>query len=91
MNVSIIEGFHQPATKTIKENTFYEQKAYADFEGPYPVEFKIALNAPVDAYPIGSDYELDPSSYKVNQYGNLELDRFNIKLRRKSQAMKKVS
>jgi hypothetical protein len=91
MNVSILEGFHLPTTKTIKENTFYEQKAYADMGGAFPVEFKLPLNSPVEANPIGSDYELDPASFKINQYGNLEIDRFNIKLRRKSASIKKVS
>ena len=59
--------------------TFYEQKAYAHTGGVFPVEFKITHDDHNNAYPIGK-YELAPSSYKVNQYGQLELDRFGMKL-----------
>ena len=59
--------------------TFYEQKAYAHTGGVFPVEFKINLNSHTEAYPIGK-YQLAPSSFKLNRFGQLELDRYGMKL-----------
>ena len=80
ITVEIIEGHHLPISKTIKEKTYYSQKAYIDLGGPFPVEFDLPIEAPVNANPIGKGYVLCPSSFKVNQYGNLELDKYNTKI-----------
>lgn len=90
MNISILDGFHLPKSRQVKENTFYSQTAYADMGGAFPVAFEIPLETPAHAYPIGNDYVLSPSSFKVNQYGNLELNRFQIKLDRISSKSKNV-
>lgn len=59
--------------------TVFEQKAYVHMGGLFPVETKLTFDDHNDAYAIGK-YQLAPSSFKVNQYGQLELDRFGIKL-----------
>ena len=59
--------------------TVFEQKAYAHLGGVFPVEFKITHDDHNNAYDIGK-YQLSGSSFKVNQYGQLELDRFGLAL-----------
>ncbi|MBL4607955.1 MAG: hypothetical protein JKY01_09030, partial [Pseudomonadales bacterium] len=85
MKVAIIDGHHQPEVKQNKDQTrtWYEQKAFIDLGGAFPVQFKISLNNITEAFPVGDDYELTPESYKVNQYDNLEIDRWNLKIRRR--------
>jgi hypothetical protein len=79
MKISIKQGYETVIPKVVNDKTYFNQKAYADFGGPYPVEFLLSIDGPAQAYPIG-DYTLDPSSYRVNQYGSLEINRFEIKL-----------
>ena len=59
--------------------TIHEQTAYFHTGGAYPLPFKRALRSPADAYPSG-EYTLDPSSFQVNAFGGLELNRFEIRL-----------
>lgn len=68
-----------PAKGDRPERTVYEQKAYIYTGGVFPVEFKITHDDFNDAYAVG-DYTLATSSFKVNQYGQLELDRFGMSL-----------
>lgn len=89
MKISILDGYHLPKSKTVKDNTFYSQTAYAYLGGAFPVAFEIPLETPAHAYPIGDDYTLCPSSFKVNQYENLELNRFKLKLVRVSKPQTK--
>ncbi len=87
MKIEIIEtnGSHIPVARTFPAKgdkparTVFEQKAFAQMGGIFPVEFKITHDDHNDAYAVGV-YELSPDSYKVNQYGQLELDRFGLKL-----------
>lgn len=87
MRIQIIDtnGAHIPTPRTFPAKgdkparTVYEQKAYAHTGGVFPVEFKITHDDHNNAYQVG-EYELSPESYKVNQYGQLELDRFGLKL-----------
>lgn len=44
--------------------------------------FALPFDVPVDAgggYPVG-DYTLAPESFRLNQYGGLELNRYELKL-----------
>jgi hypothetical protein len=68
-----------PAKGDKPARTVFEQKAYVHTGGVFPVEFKITHDDHNNAYAIGK-YQLAPSSFKVNQYGQLELDRFGTKL-----------
>lgn len=68
-----------PAKGDRAARTVYEQKVYADMGGIFPVMFKISHDDHNAAYPVG-EYELAPSSFKINQYDQLELDRYNIRL-----------
>jgi hypothetical protein len=56
-----------------------EQRAYLHTDGAYPIPFKVSLRNPSEAYASGF-YTISPESFKVNQYGNLELSRFDFKL-----------
>ncbi len=61
------------------DKTYYSQKAYAHTGGAFPVEFKLPLENQNSAYPSGA-YLLDPSSFAVGRYGDLEINRFEMKL-----------
>ena len=82
MKISIIENYHLPIAKTIKEKTYYSQLAFINKGGPFPEQFEIPLDAPINAYPIGDNYRLTDDSFTINQYGTLELNRFRMKLER---------
>lgn len=69
--------------------TVYEQKAYLHKGGVFPEEFLITHNDPNEAYPVGR-YQLSGPSFKINQYKQLELDRFKIALTPLSAELKKV-
>lgn len=73
----------QIQTRTVNgkngSRTIHEQQAYLHTGAAYPVPFKLSLRNAADAYPSGK-YTLDPSSFQVNQFGGLELNRFEIRL-----------
>ena len=83
MKIEIIKGHEQPVSRLINtqngEKTIHEQKAYAHMGGAFPVEFKLSLKSHSDAYPVGV-YSLADTSYSVNKFGGLELNRFEISL-----------
>ncbi len=57
--------------------TFYEQTAYAHLGGKFPVQMKLQVENPASVYPAGI-YEINASSFMVNNYGGLELKRFGF-------------
>ena len=69
----------QIQTRRVNDNEIYEQQAYLHTGNAYPTPFKISVPSPSDSYPSGK-YTIGPSSFKVNQWGTLELDRWNFKL-----------
>ena len=87
MKITIVEGHHQPESRTTQKGLMWSQKAYADLGGAFPAQMKITLQSPNEAYRPG-DYELSPESFRIGQYGDLEVNRFNIKLVPVSAALK---
>ena len=59
--------------------TIHEQQAYLHTGSAYPIPFKLSIRTPADAYPSG-EYTLHPDSFTVNQFGGLEINRFEIRL-----------
>lgn len=60
------------------ENTRYHQNAYLHTGQAYPLPFKINLQEPV---PYGSGkFNIDPLSFRIGKYGDLELDPYGFKL-----------
>lgn len=57
--------------------TIYEQTAYAYLGGKFPVQMRLQVNSPAEAYLAGK-YEVDNSSFIVNNFGGLELKRFGL-------------
>lgn len=57
--------------------TIYEQSAYAYLGGKFPVQMKLQVEDPAKAYPAG-EYQIDSSSFVVNNFGGLELKRFGL-------------
>lgn len=61
------------------QRTIHEQQAYLHTGAAYPIPFKLSIRNASEAYPSGK-YTLHPSSFQVNQFGGLELNRFEIRL-----------
>ena len=92
MKIQIIEGHHAPESKPTKDNNVrWSQKAYLHNGGVFPVEMILSIPDASAAYPVG-EYTISDDSFKVNQYGGLELSRWDLKLvPLKAQELKKVS
>jgi len=96
------DGAHIPTPKTFAakpaigdkparaERTVFEQKAFVDLGGVFPVLMKITLDDHKDAYPVGK-YQISPDSFEVNNFGQLALKRFDFKLIPLTNELKKVS
>lgn len=65
--------------ETGEQRTIHEQQAYFHTGGAYPVPFKLSIRNASEAYPSGK-YTLHPSSFRVNKFGTLELNRYEIRL-----------
>jgi hypothetical protein len=79
MKVEITQQDGQLVTDQRKDGGLsYSQRAYLHTGAAFPMPFKLPLNGP-NAYQAGH-YQLDPSCFKVSQYGGLEIDRYGIKL-----------
>lgn len=62
------------------EKKFYSQKAYLHKSGSrFPLEFKLSRKKSDHPYPAGM-YQIDDTSYRINNYGKLELNPFEIAL-----------
>lgn len=60
--------------------TFYHQTAYLHLPGQaYPSRFRVPVRGPADAYQPGR-YTVSPGSYRINPYGDLEINRFDFSL-----------
>ncbi|MCG9630139.1 G5P family DNA-binding protein [Vibrio sp. Isolate30] len=85
LKIEIFPEHEQPITRTLpgkdgkQARTIREQIGYAYLGGKFPVEMKLSLQDDQSAYKSGN-YELDSSSFTVNNFGGLELKRFGIKL-----------
>jgi hypothetical protein len=86
VKVQILKGFEQVESRSIKTRDgspriLYSQKAYLHKGGPFPVEFTLGVESPPLAYPIG-DYSLDLDCLRVNKFGSLEVDPYNVTLQK---------
>ena len=91
MKVEILDGFHQPESRQSNDGKVrWSQKAYLHNGGAFPVEFTLSIPDASSAYPVGQ-YTLTDDSFKVNQYGGLELSRWDLKLTPLANELKKVS
>lgn len=93
MKIEIVKGHDEVVSRQIpkKDGTkmdVFSQNAYMHQGHAFPTMFSISIEHPNQAYQAG-EYTLCPTSYKVNAYGNLELDKYNVKLLRVS-AMQSV-
>lgn len=79
LKVSIIEGHHQPQSRSTKNGVRYFQEAYAHLGGAFPQQIEVPLKNPADAKPVG-DYTLDLSTFQVGRFKNLELNPFELRL-----------
>ncbi|EAP5605232.1 DNA-binding protein [Salmonella enterica] len=65
------------SAKTGKDYVMHEQGCYVDLGGDYPVEIKI--NIPDGQLPYrAGNYTIDLSSFRVDGYGRLMVDRVKL-------------
>jgi hypothetical protein len=76
-----VNGRNMPPKDGKPGRTIYEQIAYAYLGGKFPVQMKIQVSDPSQPYTAG-EYQIDSSSYVVNNFGGLELKRFGLKINR---------
>ncbi|MBB1381416.1 hypothetical protein H5071_05405 [Shewanella sp. SR41-2] len=74
-----VTGRNMPPKDGKPGRTIYEQIAYAYLGGKFPVQMKLQVSEPSQPYTAG-EYEIDSSSYVVNNFGGLELKRFGLKI-----------
>lgn len=83
-----IEVFQEDVTVNVRSmppkdgkpgRTIYEQIAYAHLGGKFPVQMKLQVENPANVYPAG-EYQIDSSSFVINNFGGLELKRFGLKI-----------
>jgi hypothetical protein len=81
LKVEILKDHAQPISRPRKDTNelSWSQIGFAHLGGVFPVEIKIPLQSGTHANPIGV-YTVANSSFKVNQYGGLELNRWEITL-----------
>jgi hypothetical protein len=84
LKVQILKDFNYCDSRSIKlkdgsPRILYSQKAFLNKGGPFPVEFSIGVESPSLAYPVG-DYGLHLDCIKVNKFGKLEFDAYDLKL-----------
>jgi hypothetical protein len=81
MIIEIIKGAEKPESRKFKnsDDLSWSQKGFAHMGGVFPVEIKIPIENASYCNPVGK-YHLNPSSFKVGQYGDLEINKWNIEL-----------
>lgn len=81
--ISVLKDRNIPIARTVNtkagEKTFYHINAYADMGGAFPVEFRFPVESATHTIAVGQ-YQLAQSSFKIGQYGDLEIDRFSMML-----------
>jgi hypothetical protein len=86
VKVQILKDFATVQSRSIKgkdgtPRILYSQKAYLHKGGAFPVEFTLSVESPALAYPVG-DYSLDLECLRINKFGSLEVDPYNVNLQR---------
>ena len=81
LKIEILKGHEQPESRTRRDSNeiSWSQKGFAHLGGAFPVEIKIPLQNASHAYSVGL-YDIDTKSFRVGQYGNLELSRWELHL-----------
>lgn len=81
--VKILKDRNTPIARNVNTKngpkTFFHINAYADLGGAFPVEFRFPVESATHVFAVG-EYQLAQSSFKIGQYGDLEIDRFNMML-----------
>lgn len=72
-----VQERHIEARADKPARTIRSQVAYVHLGGKFPVEMSLNLDDGQAAYPAG-EYEVQPESFQVNQYGSLEIRRFDF-------------
>lgn len=78
MKIEIVAGHHQPHSRQTKNGgMMYWQDGYCHMGGAFPTQVRIPLRDQTKAYPPGQ-YDLSPESFTVGQYGDLQINRFEL-------------
>lgn len=84
MHIEIVAGNCEVRSRQFQTErgarSVHEQPAYLHMPGmAYPLPFTISLNTAADAYAPGN-YVFAPESLRTNNYGQLEFNRFGMRL-----------
>lgn len=96
MKIEIIAGFEAPQSRTVNgrdgqaPREVFSQTAFAHLGGPFPVQIRLPLESMQAYYQVGK-YHLSDDSFRVGQYGDLQINPYGIKLLPIVQDAKKVS
>jgi len=72
----IIKSSNVRQEKTRKDNIMIKQQAAIELGRDFPMVFELTVQSP---YPPGR-YHIAPESFRVNQYGGLELSPYDLTL-----------
>lgn len=92
--IEVLEGKNTPIMRNQKikgeDRKFFHIPVAVEMGKLYPVEVRWSVESETHFISPGK-YTLSESSFKVNQYGDLELDRYNMALIPLRQEHKKAS
>jgi hypothetical protein len=78
LRFQIVQDHHTPISVKRGEREFLQQDIYMHKGEAFPTKVILNFQNAHECLAVGF-YSLCPSSYRTNQYGTLELDRFNMK------------
>lgn len=87
LKIDVVEGANAVHSRSVtiqktgEIKQFFNQFGYAHIGEAYPVKIKLSIPSPAEAYPVGK-YELTLQSYRVGKFDSLELDPYNLTLKK---------
>ena len=78
LRFQIVQDHHMPISVKRGDREFLQQDIYMHKGEAFPTKVILNFQNAHECLGVGF-YTLCPSSYRTNQYGSLELDRFNMK------------
>lgn len=79
--IEIVAGHDRPESRFIgkdeNKREVYQQSAYMHNGEAFPQKLTLMFDSLSECLTVGK-YSLNPKSFRANQYGSLELDRYNM-------------
>ena len=92
--IEVVQNHDRPEQKKTtgeKPREYFQQVAYIHNGAAFPQKISLSFNSLTECLEVGK-YTIDASSFRANQYGSLELDRYNMTFTKVTeQELRKVS